>query len=70
MSEGLKDHEIAILVNAITKRMETIHPSLPQCTRGIISGTVVKELTKMGRRIDHKDNPVYPFQIDQYNEED
>lgn len=70
MKEGLKDHEIARLVNAVTNRMKSLHASSPQCTRGIISEVIVKELMKMDRRIDHiKDSAPYPFQIDEYGED-
>ena len=70
MSEGLKDHEIAVLANAITVRMKIMRPSMPQCTRGVIVETIVETLTNMDRRIDHEDKPIYPFQTDQYDGED
>lgn len=69
MKNGLKDHEIAQLVNAVTKRINFLYP-LPKSLRVVVSETVVKELTRMDRRIDNmKDSSPYPFQIEEYGED-
>lgn len=69
MKNGLKDHEIAQLVNAVTKRMNFLYP-LPESLRVVVSETVVRELTRMDRRIDSiKNSSPYPFQIEEYGED-
>ena len=69
---GLKDHEIAILVNALNKELSEkfCYLNLPQAFRGVISCIVVRALTRMDRRIDgDKKPPKYPFVIEEYNED-
>lgn len=48
---GLKDHEIAQLVNAIRDRLEA-HSPQPDCLRALISTTVVAWLADHGLKID------------------
>ena len=48
--KGLKDHEIAVLVNEITRAILPI-PKV-QATRQVVSNIVVDTLERMGLRID------------------
>lgn len=50
---GLKDHEIAELVNLLTKRINRLSiDSLPDCLRGVISKEVVAYLLSIDKKID------------------
>lgn len=40
----MKEHEIAELVNAVTKQVKVICPDAPQCLREVISRAVNSEL--------------------------
>lgn len=51
---GLKDHEIAKLVNAVRDELNARITGLPQCLRELILGAVLKSLEDQGRRIDAK----------------
>lgn len=51
LDRGLKDHEIAALVNAIRDRLEA-HSPQPGCLRVLISTAVVAWLTEHGLKID------------------
>lgn len=53
--QGLKDHEIARILNAQRKALLEYIPNLPQFTRTLLSSAMMKELEAMGRRIDKKD---------------
>lgn len=48
----MKDHQIAILVNALTKELCLKFPMLPQCLRVVISEIVVANLRQQKLKID------------------
>jgi len=50
--QGLKDHEIAHLVNNVTLHLQRKLVGTPQCLRGIVSAAVVASLEKSSLRID------------------
>lgn len=50
--QGLKDHEIAILVNAIRDALKPMCPY--QCLREVIQTATIKCLEGIDRRIDKK----------------
>lgn len=54
MQHGLKDHEIAGLVNAVTEKMLPLTGL--QSTRGLIAAVVVDYLEEEGLRIDAQNN--------------
>ena len=55
---GLKDHEIARVVNAVRDELKPLVQH--QCLREMVSKAVVSELEVMGRRIDKQSdqNPI------------
>ena len=50
---GLKDHEIALLVNAVTAKLRSRFSALPQCLREIVRESVIDELERQQLRIDN-----------------
>lgn len=48
--QGLKDHEIAQITNALRDRLQEFVPH--QCLRTVISDTLVSELKRLDRKID------------------
>ena len=49
---GLKDHNIAQLVNLITLRLHLTLPNMPQCLREIVRGAVIEALEANELRLD------------------
>jgi hypothetical protein len=43
---SMKDHEIAALVNEITKQVKNIYPDAPQCLREVVSKAVKSNIPK------------------------
>lgn len=49
---GLKNNEIAEIINAVTMRLHRKLPNMPQCLREMVSGAVMENLEGNGLRLD------------------
>lgn len=49
---GLKDHQIAQLTNAVRDELKSRIPGLPECLRTLISGAMLDYLEANNLRID------------------
>lgn len=47
VKDVMKDHEIAALVNQVTKAVKAICPDAPQCTREVISRAILEDGIKI-----------------------
>ena len=54
MSAGLKDHQIAQLVSAVTRELRQRIPGLPHWTREVVSNSIIENLEAQGARLDLK----------------
>ena len=52
MSAGLKDHQIAELVSAVTNQLRRRIPGLPQWTREVVAEATLTSLEAQGARLD------------------
>jgi len=56
-THGLKDHEIAAVINAVTTHLNARIYTLPQCLRELVSDAVVQTLENRNLRIDARKEP-------------